>query len=219
MPSRPDLREIASNVKDAFADADRETLLDILTFVIKEYVVEGPPPMMIHQAETLADLQGQSFAQLITALQTRCDHPELALFVVDGEQVGVRVGGVVQPLVPGRQPLAAATDLPRPAAGVRVVETTLAQRPPAPAPAAPAAPTAQPAGTAPPPRGLSIRGQPSGAPSGAGAASPPAPAAPPPGPPPAQPPAASPAQPAAPGDKPESGGDDAAARFSLLELD
>ena len=217
MPSRPDLREIASNVKDAFADADRETLLDILTFVIKEYVVEGPPPMMIHQAETLADLQGQSFAQLITALQTRCDHPELAMFVVDGEQVGVRVGGVVQPLLPGRQPLAGAAELPRPQAGVRVVETTLQQRPPAPAP------SAQPAGTAPPPRGLSIRGQPGASPGGApppsGASSQ---AQPPSGQAPVQPPAAtaaaSPASPAS-SDKPESSGDDASARFSLLELD
>src|SRR5512144_320165 len=157
MPSRPDLRELATNVKDAFADADRETLLDVLTFVIKEYVVEGPPPMLIHQAETLADLAGQSFAQLITALQTRCDHPELAMFVVDGDQVSVRVGGVVQPLLPGRQPLSGAADLPRPQAGVRVVETTLSQRPPAPQ-------AAQVPGTAPPPRGLSIRGQPAGAP-------------------------------------------------------
>src|SRR4051812_12084700 len=158
MPSRPDIRELASNVKDAFADADRETLLEVLTFVIKEYVVEGPPPMLIHQAETLADLQGQSFAQLITALQTRCDHPELAMFVVDGNQVSVRVGGVVQPLLAGRQPLAGAAELPRPQAGVRVVETTLSQRPAPP-------PTAQVPGTAPPPRGLSIRGQPAATPS------------------------------------------------------
>src|SRR6266571_4963993 len=67
MPSRPDLRAIASNVKDAFADADRETLLDVLTFVIKEYVVEGPPPMLIHQAETLSDLRAPTFAQLAAA--------------------------------------------------------------------------------------------------------------------------------------------------------
>src|SRR5512140_397947 len=167
MPSRPDLREIASNVKDAFADADRETLLDILTFVITENDVEGPPPILIHQAETLADLHGQSFAQLIAALQTRCDHPELAMFVVDGEQVGVRIGGVVHPLLPGRQPLAGAAELPRPQAGVRVVETTLQPRPPAPQQ------PAQPQGTAPPPaRGLSIRGTPgsaSGSSAGAGA--------------------------------------------------
>ena len=220
MPSRPDLREIASNVKDAFADADRETLLDILTFVVKEYVVEGPPPMLIHQAETLSDLKSPSFAQLITALQTRFDHPELAMFVVDGDQVSVRVGGVVQPLLPGRQPLAGAAELPRPQAGVRVVETTLQQRPPAPAP--------QSQGTAPPPaRGLSIRGQPGASPTpsssaaGAAGAAPNSQASQPPaGPAPGQPSAAPSAAPSAvPSEKPESSGDDASARFSLLELD
>jgi len=227
MPSRPDLRELASNVKEAFADADRETLLDVLTFVIKEYVVEGPPPMLIHQAETLSDLRSPSFAQLITALQTRFDHPELALFVVDGEQVGVRVGGVVQPLLPGRQPVAAAAELPRPQAGVRVVETTLSQRPPAPAPQ----PSLSQQGTAPPPaRGLSIRGQPGAAPapsSGAPGVSRSAPSpqgASQPSQPPAQPASGQPAQPPAassgvPSEKPESSGDDASARFSLLELD
>ena len=208
MPSRPDLREIASHVREAFAEMDRDALLEILTFVVKEYVVEGPPPMLVHQAETLADLQGSSFAQNISALQTRFDHPELQMFVVDGDQVSVRVGGVMQPLVAARQPMQAA-DLPRPAAGVRVVETTLQQRPPQAAAPAPA-PAAQP--SAPPPvRGLSLRGRPSG--EGAPAETTPAPA---------QPPApAGPAQPAAAPDtkdKPE-GGDDASARFSLLELD
>src|SRR6476469_988300 len=101
MPSRPDLREIAANVKEAFADMDKETLLEILTFVVKEYVVEGPPPMLVHQAETLSDLAGVSFAQLISAMQTRFDHPELQLFTVDGNNVSVRVGGVMQPLLPG----------------------------------------------------------------------------------------------------------------------
>lgn len=193
MPSRPDLREIATNVKEAFADADRETLLDVLTFVVKEYVVEGPPPMLIHQAETLADLKGASFAQVISALQTRFDFPELAMFVVDGEQVGVRIGGVVQPLLPGRQP--AAAELPRPTAGVRVVETQAAVQP-RPAPAQPA-----PQASAPPPtRGVSVReAAPQPAPS--------APAAP-----------ASPAVAAPSSDKPD-GGDDASTRFGLLELD
>jgi len=206
MPSRPDLRDIVTNVRDAFADADRETLLDVLTFVIKEYVVEGPPPMLIHQAETLSDLQGTTFAQLIAALQTRFDHPELAMFVVDGDQVGVRVGGVVQPLVGQRTPLGqpmAASELPRPSAGVRVVETTLAQRPP------PAAPAQAP----PPVRGVSLRGRPTGEAPEAPPATPPAAASQP-----AAPPAA-PAAPAAP-EKPEGpAGDDASARFSLLELD
>src|SRR5258707_13137318 len=99
MPSRPDLRELASNVKDAFAEMDRDTLLDILTFVIKEYVVEGPPPMLIHQAENLADLRSASFAQLITAMQTRFDFPELAMFVVEGDNAGLRIERVVKPLL------------------------------------------------------------------------------------------------------------------------
>jgi hypothetical protein len=205
MPSRPDLRDLSSNVKEAFADMDRESLLDILTFVLKEYVVEGPPPMLVHQAETLADLKNASFAQIIAALQTRFDHPELQMFAVDGETVSVRVGGVMQPLVAGRA--APAAELPRPSAGVRVVETTLQQRPPQPAPA--------PQASAPPPvRGLSVRGRP-----GEGQPSAP-PAAPPAPPPPAatQPPAAQPPA-EKPADKPEAGGDDASARFSLLELD
>ncbi len=214
MPSRPDIRDLATNVRDAFADADRDTLLDTLTFVVKEYVVEGPPPMLVHQAETLSDLKNMSFGQLISALQTRFDHPELAMFVVDGEGVGVRINGVVQPLL-GRAAAAPANFIdtrppaaapPPPAPGVRVVEASLAPRPPS-APVAPPA-LARPAGEAPPPsRGLSIRGQPSGD----------APAAPAPSAAPAQPPAAA-APPGAP-EQPEGSGDDASARFSLLELD
>jgi len=209
MPSRPDLRDIATNVKEAFSDADRETLLEVLTFVLKEYVVEGPPPMLVHQAETLSDLRGATFAQLISALQTRFDFPELAAFVVDGESVGVRLGGVVQPLTGARQPLTGAAPAQPPVApraGVQVVETNLQPRP---QPAAQPAPPAPQAGQAPPPsRGLSVRGR---ATEGEAGAAPPA----------AAPPQPAPAAPAAGDkqDKPEGSGDDAAARFSLLELD
>jgi hypothetical protein len=203
MPTRPDIRDLAASVREAFADSDRDTLLDILTFVVKEYVVEGPPPMLMHQAETIAELSGMSFAQLVTALQTRLDLPELALFAVDGDQVSVRIGGVMHPLQPGRTPPAA--ELPRPSAGVRVVETNVVQRPGS--SAAQEAPRgAQPAAErpAPPPsRGLSVRGAPAETPAPAAAPAPPAPA-----------PAA-----AQPEKKEEPGGDDAAARFSLLELD
>ena len=198
MPSRPDLREIASNVKEAFSEMDRDALLEILTFVVKEYVVEGPPPMLIHQAETLSDLKNISFAQLITTLQTRFDFPELAMFVVDGEQVGVRIGGVVQPLLAARTPPPPLIDT-RPQPSVRVIETPVVQQPRAPGPTNPSVQ----AGSAPPPRaGVSVRGAPSPAPPA------PAPAATP-----------APAAAAAPEEKKEGGGDDASARFSLLELD
>jgi hypothetical protein len=217
MPTRPDLRDISTNVREAFADADKDTLLDVLTFVVKEYVVEGPPPMLVHQVENLADLANLSFAQLVTALQTRLDHPELSLFAVDGEQVSVRVGGVMQPLMPARGGAAPAAELPRPSAGVRVVEAAVSRAPavqPQAAPAQPAAPApARPTGGAAPPpaRGLSMRGRPSGdaAEGGAPPAGAPAPAPAP----------AAPAAPAAPEEKPAGGGDDASARFSLLELD
>jgi hypothetical protein len=213
MPTRPDLRQIATNVKDALADCDRETLLDLLTFVLKEYVVEGPPPMLMHQAETIADLGGLSFGQLISALQTRLELPELGLFAVDGERVSVRVGGVMQPLDASRlAPSGPATmDLPRPQAGVHVVEATLMQRPPAPQ-AAPSAPAAAPR----PAAGLSLRGQPTAGGGGGGGGAPaPAPAAPAP----AAPAPAAGAAPAAPDKKDTPDGDDASARFSLLELD
>jgi hypothetical protein len=91
---------------------------------------------------------------------------------------------------------------------VRVVETTLSQRPPA--PAQPQPPQRQEGSAPPPSRGLSIRGAPTGG--GGGGA-------------PAQPPPEAPqqgqAQPAAPekSDKPEGSGDDASTRFGLLELD
>lgn len=180
-------------------------MLEVLTFVVREYVVDGPPPMLLHQVEDLADLRGLSFAQLVTALQTRLDHPELTLFAVDGEQVSVRVGGAMHPLAAGRTPLAptspvgaavaatpAAADLPRPAAGVRIVEAGIVQ---APRPAA----------------GISLRGAPTATPVATPAAAPvPAPA-----------PAVAAAAAAAdkPADKPAAPGDDASARFSLLELD
>ncbi|HTJ46922.1 MAG TPA: hypothetical protein VL463_32685 [Kofleriaceae bacterium] len=217
MPTRPDLRQIATNVKDALADCDRDTLLDLLTFVLKEYVVEGPPPMLMHQAETIADLGGLSFAQLVTTLQTRLDLPELSLFAVDGERVSVRVGGVMQPLDATRVAPAAA-ELPRPAAGVHIVETTLPQRPPPRAATEPAASPPPPsAGQAPRPTGgLSLRGAPTagGVGGGAPAAAQPAPAQP------AAPAGAQPSAAPTTNDKKDTPeGDDASARFSLLELD
>lgn len=216
MPTRPDLRDITTGVRDALADCDRDALLDILTFVIKEYVIDGPPPMLMHQTESVSDLATLSFAQLIASLQTRLELPELALFAVDGEQVSVRVGGVMQPLHAGRGAPQAA-DLPRPSAGVRVVESQVAMRPPAPAapqqPMAPASMTTE-RGAPPAARGLSVRGQP------AGAMAPRSDERPAP-PPPSAAPAAAPAAPAAQPERPEGGGggDDASARFSLLELD
>lgn len=204
MPTRPDLRDITTGVKDALADSDRDALLEMLTFLIKEYVVDGPPPMLVHQTENVADLGRLSFAQLISTLQTRLDIPELSLFTVDGEQVSVRVGGAMHALTGGRVPQA---ELPRPAAGVRVVETAVQPQPrPAAPPASPGTGVSDRPAAPPPSRGLSVSSR-APAPEGQGGQAPSAPA-------PAQPVPAAPSS-----DKPDAGGDDASARFSLLELD
>ena len=51
MPDRPDLRQISSNIREALADYNRDQLVDVLTYVFKEYVVEGPPPLLVRPNE------------------------------------------------------------------------------------------------------------------------------------------------------------------------
>ncbi len=197
MTDRPDLRHITSDIRAALADADRDTLVDVLTYVFEEYVIESPPPMRVPPPAGLDDLAELDFPALVERLQTHLDHPELDRFRVQGEQVFVRVGGALTPLdAPAPEPEAA---------------------PPAPEPAEPARP-AEPRVEAPtePPADAE-----SGRPSGSGATSAPASGAG------AgaesssgQGRNAGPAR-DRPADDPEPGGgdDDASIRFSLLELD
>ncbi|HTM19828.1 MAG TPA: hypothetical protein VL172_04950 [Kofleriaceae bacterium] len=244
MPERPDLRLIAGNIREALAGFEREQLLDILTYVFKEYVVEGPPPLLVHQAERLTDLEGLSFPQLIGALQTRLDLVELSLFSVEGEQVFVRLGGVKtaltgadaaaaarqsEPAAEARPPAAAgqpaqptAQQPQRPQPGVYVVETGR-MTPPAQSerPSVDEAVERGRADIAGLEQRRGVAPRPSGLsvrgrPGGAGGGGAMAPEGPP------EPPAApAPQQPAAPAAKPATAtdGDDASVRFSLLELD
>ena len=188
MPERPDLRAIAGNIREALADCERDALLDILTFVFKEYVVEGPPPLLASQVERLPDLENLSFGDLIGALQTRLPHPELSLFEVHDGQVLVRVGGILTPLTPPERRGSSPAPPPasrtageqagqRPMPGVRVVETDIVRRPPGQMGAGSGGPRrgdvagmareavnqamqADGEGSAPPPRrGLSVRGR------------------------------------------------------------
>ena len=66
MPERPDLRLISGSIREALADYDRDALVDILTYVFKEYVVEGPPPLLVNQAERFTELEGLSFPELMS---------------------------------------------------------------------------------------------------------------------------------------------------------
>ncbi len=233
MPERPDLRQIAVDIRAALDGLDRDSLADILTYVIKEYVVEGPPPLRMQETEQMSDLAGKSFAELITALQTRLDVPELSLFVVEGDQVKVRIDGVPTALSVAQPVHARAASAPDPApspARAAAPEEPLDRRSVGEAVARGRGDlVGQSRGVieAPPPRpgGLRVSGRP--------AASPPA-STPAPSPTAAPQPAATPAQAAPtppqsaqpagkPGEeppKPEPGDDDdASIRFSLLELD
>src|SRR5688500_10120097 len=86
MPERPDLRHIAVSLREALDGLEREALIDVLTYVLNEYVVEGPPPLAPGQVERLEDLAGLDLAGLISALQLRLDTPGLDLFRTDGAE-------------------------------------------------------------------------------------------------------------------------------------
>jgi hypothetical protein len=237
MSERLDLRRLAGDIREALAEADRETLIDVLTYVFEEYVIESPPPMRTPPAdapgETFGELAALSFAELVQTLQTHLDHPELALFRVQGEQVLVRAGGALAPLdAESPEPVAqadpapdAAEELPPPPSGGRSGDAA-SLHPPPPSGGRAGVGGERGADTAagrPPPPGGGRAGDaaslhpppPSGGRAGDAASLHP--------PPPSggrsgvgeEPPARS-----APGTDPDEGGDDdASIRFSLLELD
>ena len=213
MAERPDLRKIAGDIRVALDTYPREALVDILTYVFQAYVVEGAPTLHAQQPERIPDLEGLSFADLIQALQTRLDVPELSLFDVAGGRVSLRVGGESIPVS------LSASDR-------RASAAPLAPAAPPPAPAEEPARAATAPAQAPPPRGLTVGSTPGTAanpagrpPAGAARQAPAAPANPP-----ARPAQQAPAQPgaqrqAAAPESPEGDDDAASRRFKLLEID
>jgi hypothetical protein len=217
----PDVRDLVAEIRQAVERYPPQALVDILVYIFKQYVVEGPAPLDGATAGTVApdeELDGSSFAALMRSLQLRYDLPELELFDVQGERVLLRSGGRLIPVEAARAaPEVAAAPPPsaRPATSgpaapsVMTVERE-AQRSPAVDANAPApsrvSPTASPRAAAP------VEGRPASAaapPSAAEArpASAPAPVDN------ARPPSAPAAAPA----KPAEGG--APPRTGLLEID
>jgi hypothetical protein len=94
----PNIRELTSDIREALDRFPREALIEILTYVFKEYVVEGPAPIQGAPANMRDELEGQSFGEVIRALQLRLDLPELALFEVVGDRVTVKIGGRAMPV-------------------------------------------------------------------------------------------------------------------------
>ena len=92
------LRDLTSDIRDALEKHSKESLIEILTYVFKEYVVEGSAPLVAASTAQRDDLEGMSFAEIIRSLQLRLDLPELALFEVTGEAVALKLGGRVIPV-------------------------------------------------------------------------------------------------------------------------
>ncbi len=130
MPERPDLRHIAVSLREALDGLEREALVDVLTYVLNEYVVEGPPPLAPGQVERLEDLAGLDLAGIISALKLRLDTPGLELFRLEAGEVRVQPPSGWVALQPGR-PAATPAAMSGPAA-------TAPQPPQAPQPRTPA---------------------------------------------------------------------------------
>jgi hypothetical protein len=96
-----DPRAIAEEIRHSLAGRAPEAVAEILTYLFKEYVVEGRPPLEA-TAQTVAEaktaLGGMTFAEVVTWLQLHLDLPELALFEVAGGKVSVKIGGRAQPI-------------------------------------------------------------------------------------------------------------------------
>ncbi len=146
------IRMVVDQIRGALEGYQREELIEILTYVFKTYVVEGGSPLVTGagvQLDARSELDGLSFAQLVTWLQQHLDAPELALFEVQGDRVGVRVGGRSvaieaprqEPVAPPPPVVAAPVAAPAPVTAQAASVTQQA----APAPAAPAAAQPEPA--------------------------------------------------------------------------
>lgn len=132
----PTLLDLVGDIRQAVERLPHDQLVDILVYVFKEYVVEGPAPVGAFAAPAPDALAGMSFAEVVRSLQLRLELPELELFEVQGERVSVRLQGRLVPLSaapahPAAAPLPAAV----PAAVQQAGPTAMQQSPPAAGPA------------------------------------------------------------------------------------
>ena len=149
---------MVGEIRQSLEAYPREQLVEILSYVFKEYVVEGAAPIAGTTAliDARTELEGLSFAELMTWLQLHLDVPELAQFEVQGTRVFVRSGGRALPVeAPRVEPPPApvvAPAPPPPVAAPAVTTRPLPSAPPSPAPPPqqPSAPPASATPTAPP---------------------------------------------------------------------
>jgi hypothetical protein len=135
-----DVKKMIAEIRGALDQYPREQLQEILAWVFKEYVVDAgatPAQGALAMLDARTELEGLSFAELMTWLQLHLDVPELAAFDVQGNRVSVRHGGRAIPIEVAAQPPLAATAPPQ-AAPASAPQPTAPQQaagqPPAPPP-------------------------------------------------------------------------------------
>jgi hypothetical protein len=86
---------VAEEMAQALEQYSKEELRDLLTHIVKTYVVEGTLPLKPEVGTVSGDerLAKLTFPQLVLHLQMRLDHREWSLFSVSGEDVWVTSGG------------------------------------------------------------------------------------------------------------------------------
>jgi outer membrane biosynthesis protein TonB len=143
-----DIKRMVAEIRGALDAYPREQLQEILAWVFKEYVVEGgaaPAQGALAMLDARTELEGLSFAELVTWLQLHLDVPELAALEVQGTRVSVRSGGRAIPIEVAQQPQ------PAPAAPAVASHPPLPPPQPMPPPAAtPSTPASSPQPMPPP---------------------------------------------------------------------
>ena len=140
-----DVKKMVGEIRSALDNYPREQLQEILAYVFKEYVVEGSLASAtgaLAMLDARTELEGLSFAELVTWLQLHLELPELALFEVAGGRVHVRAGGRSIPLEAARVEAQAppmSSQSPMPVTPTPAVVTTPMQAAPRPMPPEPRA--------------------------------------------------------------------------------
>src|ERR1700751_2631956 len=95
-----DVKRMVGEIRQSLEAYPREQLVEILSYVFKEYVVGGAAPIAGTTAlsDSRTGVAGLSFAELMTWLQLHLDVPELAQFEVQGTRVQLRSGGRAIPI-------------------------------------------------------------------------------------------------------------------------
>ena len=95
MSSSRSFGQAAEQMKGALQKYSKDELIDLMTHIVKTYVVEGTLPLRTEGDDRRGEeeLARLSFPQLVLHLQMRLDHREWSAFSVSGEDVWVSMGG------------------------------------------------------------------------------------------------------------------------------